>query len=77
MDREQLMKLHARLLTLEFNQDRLVEQLEAMTAKVQKLELAYYQAFPDRVDSDLHFDHQLQRLVLLSKNEAKKGSRDS
>jgi hypothetical protein len=65
-------ELSARLLALELNQDFLIERLEAMELKAQKLELAYYQAFPDRADGDLQFENQLQSLVLLSKRQDEK-----
>jgi hypothetical protein len=61
-----------RLLALELHRDSLEERLEAMTQKLQKLELAYYQAFPDRADGDLQFDNQLQSLILSSKPDASK-----
>jgi hypothetical protein len=61
-----------RLLALELHRDSVDAQLEAMTQKLQKLELAYYQAFPDRADGDAQFDNQLQSVILSSKPDASK-----
>ena len=65
-------ELYARLLALEFNQDRLIQRLEAMELKIQKLELVYYQAFPDRADDDLRFQNQIDSLILFSKHDTPK-----
>jgi hypothetical protein len=65
-------ELCGRLLALEFNLDRLNDRLDEMALKTQKLELAYYQAFPDRADADREFEHQLESLILFSKPGAPK-----
>jgi hypothetical protein len=62
----------ARLLALEFNQDRLIERLEEIALRLQKLDLAYYEAFPDRADADLRFQNQLDALVFPPKQDAAK-----
>lgn len=38
------------------------QQMEALALKVQKLEAAYYHAFPDRMDKDAQFEEQLRAL---------------
>ena len=40
----------------------LFSRMDEMQRKIQKLEEAYYQQFPDRLDKDLEFEKQFQAL---------------
>jgi hypothetical protein len=53
-----------RLMCLELGVDSLSRQLKEMALKTEKLEMAYYAAFPDRADKDLRFENQILSLKL-------------
>jgi len=46
----------------EINITNLFSHIETMTKTLQKLDAAYYEAFPDRLDRDLRFGDQLAAL---------------
>jgi hypothetical protein len=52
-----------RLMALELSVDYLNRRIEEIALKTQKLEIAYYQAFPDRAAEDLRFENQLHALI--------------
>lgn len=51
-----------RLGAAEINIANLFRRLETMTRTLQKLDEAYYQAFPDRIDKDVRFEDQIEAL---------------
>jgi hypothetical protein len=51
-----------KLFAAELNISNLFQQMEIVSRTVQKLDAAYYEAFPDRLDKDERFDDQLQAL---------------
>jgi hypothetical protein len=53
-----------RLMLIELNVRNLFSQMEEIALKAQKLELAYYAAFPDRMNKDLRFENQVLSLKL-------------
>jgi hypothetical protein len=53
-----------RLMMIELSIGNLFRQMEEIASKTQKLEIAYYAAFPDRADKDLKFENQILSLKL-------------
>ena len=53
-----------RLMLIEINVRNLSDQMEELALKAQKLEIAYYAEFPDRVNKDLRFENQVLSLKL-------------
>jgi predicted ATP-grasp superfamily ATP-dependent carboligase len=52
----------SRLMLMKISIDKLFAQVDEIASRLQKLELAYYQAFPDRADQDVRFENQLYEL---------------
>jgi hypothetical protein len=51
-----------RLFAIELNIDNLFHRMEAMSLTLQKLDTAYYEAHPDRLDKDARFEDQVRAL---------------
>jgi hypothetical protein len=55
-------EIAGRMLATEINITNLFYRIDLMTKTLQKLDTAYYQAFPDRLDKDLRLEDQLRAL---------------
>jgi hypothetical protein len=59
-----------RLLATEINISNIFHHIEIMTKTLQKLDTAYYEMFPDRLDKDQQFDAQLRALKKINAKPA-------
>jgi hypothetical protein len=55
-------EISTRLLTSEINISALFYQIERITKTLEKLDTAYYEMFPDRLDKDRQVEDQLRAL---------------